>query len=106
MKQNEILLEELSEQLKEKDYELENLSSEILTYKTEISKLNEELELQRRKNNVSIFEVCLWVWVCVCLCVCLCVVDWKLSACTWQSCSFFMQRNINYSYFERYIQGL
>jgi hypothetical protein len=48
--QKEMLLEKLREELKEKDSLAEKL---ISTYKTEISKLNEDLELQRRKNNVS-----------------------------------------------------
>jgi thioredoxin-related protein len=53
MKQKELLLEKLSDELKQKDYLVESLKSEINTYKTEISKLNEHLESQRRKNNVS-----------------------------------------------------
>jgi len=53
MKQKELLLEKLSDELKQKDCLVESLKSEINTYKTEISKLNEDLESQRRKNNVS-----------------------------------------------------
>jgi hypothetical protein len=44
------MLEKLREELKLKDSHAEKL---ISTYKTEISKLNEDLEFQRRKNNVS-----------------------------------------------------
>ena len=46
-------MEKLSDELKQKDCLVESLKSEINTYKTEISKLNEDLESQRRKNNVS-----------------------------------------------------
>jgi hypothetical protein len=53
MKQKELLLENLSDELKQKDCLVESLKSEINTYKSEISKLNEDLESQRRKNNVS-----------------------------------------------------
>lgn len=53
MKQKELLLENLSDELKQKDCLVESLKSEINTYKSEISKLNEALESQRRKNNVS-----------------------------------------------------
>lgn len=53
MKQKELLLEKLSDELKQKDCLVESLKSEISIYKTEISKLNEDLESQRRKNNVS-----------------------------------------------------
>jgi len=51
VKQKELLLEKLSDELKQKDCLVESLKSEINTYKTEISKLNEHLESQRRKNN-------------------------------------------------------
>jgi uncharacterized protein (DUF342 family) len=54
VEQKELLLEKLSDELKQKDSLVEKLNSEINTYKTEISKLNEDLELQRRKNNVSV----------------------------------------------------
>jgi uncharacterized protein YwgA len=69
VKQKELLLEKLSDELKQKDSLVESLKSEINTYKTEISKLNEDLESQRRKNNVSIenymklqlsFMFCVW----------------------------------------------
>jgi predicted nucleic acid-binding Zn-ribbon protein len=53
MKQKELLLEKLSDELKQKNCLVESLKSEINTYKTEISKLNADLESQRRKNNVS-----------------------------------------------------
>jgi hypothetical protein len=43
-------LEKLRDELKQKESHAEKVISK---YKTDISKLNEDLELQRRKNNVS-----------------------------------------------------
>jgi len=58
----------MNDELKQKDSLVEDLISKIHTYKTEISKLNEDLELQRRKNNVSM-ENCLILHLVLCVCV-------------------------------------
>lgn len=49
--------------LKQKETEVADLTSQLNNYKTEISKLSNECEAQREKNNVSILYLLLWLLI-------------------------------------------
>ena len=73
VKQRQLRLQELEEQLKGSQDLGAGLQQQVDEYCSSVDKLEKELVVTKQKHQIAIQEVCVCVCVCVCACACVCV---------------------------------